>query len=427
MKIFKVLSLFLFISSLLVASPDPSFTTQNSTQDSKISDLLSALSTNKKTLEVPKPKYDPLLVAVIMVKNEATVMKATLQPYADAGVKHFVVLDTGSTDDTIATTKAFFEENQITHGVIREEPFIDFSASRNRALNIVRETFPNACFMVMADAEWILQNPQGLVQFCEKHKYDKEDAHDMRILNWSNLDYPNPRLIRCKSGAHFSQPVHEYLAVKSLGESVPNDIYFAWNSTKLGQEKSQERWKRDLVLLLNEHQKDPDNERTVFYLAQTYDCLGDTDNAAIYYQKRAEMGRWYEEAFQAQYRLGNVYARCNQWDKAIFTYLAAFSMSPHRAEPLIKIANYYVNKDNFSTGFLFASKAAEIAYPVNDKLFVERKSYEYERYELLTRAAWYIKEYEIGEKAAELAILGSDEWQYETAKKNLAYYINRKK
>ncbi|HLJ31873.1 MAG TPA: hypothetical protein VKU36_05515, partial [Candidatus Babeliales bacterium] len=52
--------------------------------------------------------YDPILVVVLMVKNEETVMRATLQPFVDAGINSFFIFDTGSTDNTISVTQTFF-------------------------------------------------------------------------------------------------------------------------------------------------------------------------------------------------------------------------------------------------------------------------------------------------------------------------------
>lgn len=393
--------------------------------EKRFSELKTLIESRKEMLSM---HYDPLLVVVIMVKDEATVIEQTLQPYVDAQVDHFLVLDTGSTDATIEVTEAFFKKNNIKHGVIKQEPFVDFSVSRNCALDLARQEFPKACFLIMPDAEWIVQNPGGLMKFCDEHKNDViSDAYDMRILNWHNLDYFNPRLIRSHSDAHFEFPIHEYLAVKTLGDTVPLDVYFSWNSTKLGQEKSNQRWHRDLKILTREYEKDSTNHRTVFYLAQTYDCLGDTDNAKKYYKQRAEMGGWYEEAFQGCYRLAQVHARCNEWESALFFYLQAYSMCPHRIEPLVKIAQYYLSKDNFATAYLFAARATEVPYPADDKLFVERRVYDYDRYEVLTRAAWYIQEYEVGQSAAELALLGSPEEYREIAKSNLSFYLNRKK
>ena len=71
--------------------------------------------------------YDPILVAVIMVKNEETVMRATLQPFVDGGVDSFFVFDTGSTDNTVGVTEDFFAEHGLTKAYIAQEPFIDFA------------------------------------------------------------------------------------------------------------------------------------------------------------------------------------------------------------------------------------------------------------------------------------------------------------
>src|SRR5579863_731223 len=100
--------------------------------------------------------YDQILVVVLMVKNEETVMRATLQPFIDGGIDSFFIFDTGSTDNTITVTQEFFRKNNITKGYIEEEPFIDFATSRNHALERAEKKFPNAGFMLMLDAEWYL-------------------------------------------------------------------------------------------------------------------------------------------------------------------------------------------------------------------------------------------------------------------------------
>src|SRR6266436_8173383 len=83
--------------------------------------------------------YDPILIVVLMVKNEETVMRATLQPFIDGGVDSFFIFDTGSTDNTIGVTESFFSEYGIMQGYIAQEPFIDFATSRNRALDLAQE------------------------------------------------------------------------------------------------------------------------------------------------------------------------------------------------------------------------------------------------------------------------------------------------
>ena len=58
----------------------------------------------------------------------------------------------------------------------------------------------------------------------------------------------------------------------------------------------------DLPLLLKEHERNPADTRTVFYLGQTYDLIGDMHNALATYQKRIDMGGWQQEVFESHLR-----------------------------------------------------------------------------------------------------------------------------
>src|SRR3990167_9749906 len=84
---------------------------------------------------------DPLLVAVGMVRNEAPVMEMTLQPLINAGIKDFLIYDTGSTDKTIPIIRGVFLKNRIRNFVIEQGEFIDFATSRNKALELTELHF----------------------------------------------------------------------------------------------------------------------------------------------------------------------------------------------------------------------------------------------------------------------------------------------
>ncbi len=349
-----------------------------------------------------------LLAVVIMVKNEVTVIVDTLQPYVDGGVKYFLVFDTGSTDGTQDVTREFFKKHGITNGYVAESSFIDFASSRNQALDLTEEIFPEVTFMIMPDAEWYIRNVTGLLQFCVEHAFDHNSCYSIAIRS-STLEFYTARLIRTGRGVRFVGCVHEYVSGLA-GENVPHTVYFDWRVTSKGYEKSAERWKRDRELLLKSHEEDPNNIRTVFYLAQVYECLGDYENAYKYYKKRADMQGWDEENFMTQFRLGNVAQRLPSdnfsgiCSLALKHYLEAYAMRPQRAEPLIKIARYYLNKNQMHLAYLFAARAVQIPYPEKDILFVEKWMYDFERYDILGISAWYVGEYEIGEWAVEKAL-----------------------
>jgi len=345
---------------------------------------------------------DDLLVVVLMVKNEAPVIRETLLPLIEGGINNFLIFDTGSTDNTIELTEAFFSEHRVSRGIILQEPFVDFATSRNRALQYAEETFPEVCFMLMPDAEWHLHSVQGLLDFCESHRHDTHESYSVRIMD-AHLDFYAQRLIRSHTTARFVGVVHETLNQVSP-HKAPNNIFFELISTDYGSEKSRLRWLRDRDILLQECKRNPHDERLTFYLAQTYACLDDWSSACWWYERRVGMHGWDEENFMARYRLAQAYEALGNWNQAACNYLAAHSLRPQRAEPLVALAQHYWDTREFALAFIFARQAVEIPYPFSDTLFVEKLLYEYTRYDLLGCIAWYVGAYEIGEKAVRAAL-----------------------
>lgn len=377
--------------------------------------------------------YNPILVVVLMVKNEETVMRATLQPFVDGGVTSFFIFDTGSTDNTVAVTQDFFDEHQITDAYIMQEPFIDFATSRNRALDLAEEKFPHAAFMVMLDAEWYLNDAKGLVDFCQMCllRGDMHPSYLMHIVNqW--LDNYTCRLIRCHRGVRFGGVVHETILQQSLMK-VPDNIFFEYLPKLEGVEKTAARFVRDRELLFKEHQRNPLDTRTLFYLARTCEDLGDLVAAYNFYKKRVDMVGWDEEDFIVHYRLAETIKKLvlklnhpdYDWGEALTYYLQAHEMRPHRIEPLVAIADYYVHQGQMESAFLFALPAAQAEYPERDILFVEKYIYNYYRYEILTRCSWYINQFDIGEWAARKAYEAHPDYKH--AQFNVNCYEGRKK
>lgn len=364
---------------------------------------------------------DPLLVVVIMVKNEASVMASTLQPFVEAGINAYLVSDTGSTDATVRVTRDFFAEHGITQGVVKEKPFINFAASRNVALAQAEEAFPNAGFFLMLDAEWHLHNVPGLLKFCADHVNDVHDAYSV-LISTANQDFYTQRLIRPRRGVHFVGVVHECLDRVS-DYCVPTDVFFELHTTHYGYEKTKARWVRDCALLLKEYERDPNDSRTAFYLAQTYACLEDLENAATYYAKRCALAGWDEENFMARYRLAQVYEEQGKWDQALSSYVQAYAMRPTRIEPLVRIAQHYLKEHKYELCYLFLRRTLDKKYPAQDLLFVEKDMYNYVRYDLLGQCCWYIGEYEIGESAVRQALIARPEAPHLYA--NLVYYVHR--
>jgi len=328
------------------------------------------------------------LVAVIMVKDEAAAIEATLQPFVDGGVDSFFVFDTGSTDNTIAIVNEFFIKNNIAHGYIEQEPFVDFAISRNKALERAQYLFPHASFMIMFDAEWYINNVQGLIDFCvlSLKRNDPYTSYLIRILN-DTIDFYVPRLIRCKKNVQFEGAVHEIIRSQTR-VMVPSNIYFEYLPTIKSMEKTKKRYIRDRELLYKDHIKKPHDSRTLLYLAMTCEALGNLEEAYDLYKQRIILTGFPEEDYISYYRLAQTIEKLSENNKNYLRneakkyYLQAHSMRQQRVEPLVGLVRYYLAENNKEKAQMYAERALEMPYPYDDLLFIERNVYDSLRYEL---------------------------------------------
>ena len=87
-------------------------------------------------------------------------------------------------------------------------------------------------------------------------------------------------------------------------------------------------------------------------------------------------------------------------------------MRPKRADPLVKIAGYYIKQKQHALAFIFARHACELPLPTGEFNFVEVHVYEFDRYAALSTCAWAVQEYKMGLWAAEQALAVRPEVDY---------------
>jgi tetratricopeptide (TPR) repeat protein len=136
------------------------------------------------------------------------------------------------------------------------------------------------------------------------------------------------------------------------------------NHNLLGHKFEQERDQ-----LLAEVERDPEDARSVLFLAQTYFQLGDFVAAREWYARRVEMGGCDEEVYFAMYRLAQSMQELRQAGPDVEdAYLRAWEFRPTRAEALHAIAFQCHSEQRYRLGYLFAQRAAKIAFPEKDLL-----------------------------------------------------------
>lgn len=347
----------------------------------------------------------PLMVAVFMFKDEGPVARRTLESYIKSGIENFMIYDTGSTDNTTDIVRAVFAEYKVT-GYVADDVFVDFATSRNKALMVAETMFPGACFMMMPDAEWILHKGSAMMQFLQE-AVDADRKDDLyMILMHGKTDFYQARVMRVagmesRGRLRFKGPVHEVISGSSRVQ-IP-EAYFTLMGTSYGGEKSKKRWLRDVEVLKGELAKSPTDARSMFYLAQTYECLKNHTLAATWYRHRAETKGWSEENHVAMYRTGKLLISLGDTTEGLGWLLRAYEARPTRVESLYHLGEYYWSKGMHRMCYLYAKLAYDADYPSTDILFVDKPVYEFSRYDLMGKVAWYVGEYEEGLEAVEKA------------------------
>jgi tetratricopeptide (TPR) repeat protein len=141
------------------------------------------------------------------------------------------------------------------------------------------------------------------------------------------------------------------------------------------KEQEQASHRRNLKLLQEEYAADPTETRTWFYLGDAWENLGEPQEAAKWYRKRAtHNGLFEEEGWYALYKYGCLLVRNGQ-PEGVDILLRAAARRPTRAEPFAELASYYAEADVPLLAAHFAQSASAIPYPEGDLMPIEELLY----------------------------------------------------
>lgn len=322
-----------------------------------------------------------------MVKDEERNIRTTLDT-----VKQFpvvLVYDTGSTDSTVDIV------NEYANTRLYSGSFIDFSTSRNAMLEIAERYLDQEYFLLMdAGDQYVEERPIALD--------DNVVAYMVRQVWHSGIKntYYNVRLIKKEMRFRYVGRVHEYVDTRSH-YSKKMDCFHLYQDRRNSSGSSVKRWEVDRIILEEEVKRTDPSPRDVFYLAQTYECLKMNRRAYDTYKWRTKMdGGFYEERFVSMLRCGDL---ASTWPKRLTWYMRSFD-TINRAEPLIKVAYYYMKCDRFFEAWMFAKMACELTYPKQCNLFVDDDMYTYTRWHILGIVSYYVGKTEDGKRGCEMAI-----------------------
>lgn len=316
----------------------------------------------------------------MIVKNEAHVIERCLRsvrPFID----HWVVVDTGSTDDTKKRVEAAMAGMP---GTLVSRPWVDFAHNRNEALELAR---PKADYVFVIDADDELVLPKGYERPPLSH-----DAYHL-LIQYGTMSYWRAQLFKSEAPWRWMGVVHEYTECARPANQSRLEGPTIVIHKEGARSQDTERYLKDARLLETALEKNPNDARSAFYLGQSYRDAGKPQEALAAYERRATMGGWDEETFYALYQCAVLMERLDKPRHDVWAaYLRAFQYRPSRAEPLCELARYCRLGKEYALTYLMGKQAAEITRS-GDALFVADDVYTWRSLDEYALGAYYTGRY----------------------------------
>jgi len=303
--------------------------------------------------------------SVSIVKNEEHIilrMLNNLSKYVD----EFIIVDTGSTDNTIEIIKNFYKEKNIP-GRVFQRKWKNFGYNKTQALQLA-EKFSKCDYLLFMDADNTIEGKFKLPPKLDADAYMLKQGHDFekhfwrtqmfkKGLGWEYVgvlhEYPhssNSKKVDRIEGSYFCKETHE---------GARNKNYWA-------------KYERDVFILLEGLKDEPNNSRYMYYLGQSYKCLYQNKLAAKWYLRCSEKTNWDEEKYHSLYSAGKCYLYDGDIEKAKKYLIQAYVYRPTRIESIYTLMRHFWDKKEYEEAYVYGKLIENVPLNTNDVLFVEQ-------------------------------------------------------
>ena len=279
---------------------------------------------------------------VSIAKNEEKFVRAWAE--SARGADGIFMLDTGSTDNTVAVAK----ECGVT---VFEQVFSPwrFDSARNHLLDLLPQV---DAWVVNLDLDEVLVDDwYGTISSAP---FASTRVRYNYVWNWSadgsrGLEYHGDKIVR-RFSHRWKHPVHEVnVAVDGREQHFFTDRFEIHHHADNTKPRSSY-----LPLLLLSVEEDPTSDRNVYYCARELFYYGRNDEASAMFQQHLSMpeSKWNaERAFSMRF-LAKIHP-----DRAEFWLLRACGEYPEGREPWVDLAQHYFNIAHWSGCYWAATRA----------------------------------------------------------------------
>ena len=343
--------------------------------------------------------FDNLVCLCMIVKNAGPLFEGVLEANKP-NFDRWCILDTGSTDGTQDVIRRVLADKK---GHLYEEPFVNFRDSRNKCLELAGTSCK---FLMMLDDTYVVKG--DLRSFLEEVRSDQFSDSFSLLIKSGDSEYYSNRIIKSRSGLRYKYTIHEIIPKENnVNVCIPTNraIIFDERSDYM-EERTNNRKQFDLELLFKEYQDDPNDPRSLYYIAQTYGCMGDDVNMAKYLELRAnhpdegyiqeKVDACFELARCYNFKLHRDWSLCEKW------YQRAYELDPERPDSLYFLGIHWHLQKNYARAHEYFKKGFEVGYPIHRQYSLKPTLSFHFLPKFLAETSYYMKDYALGLKCCEL-------------------------
>jgi len=307
----------------------------------------------------------------------------------------YVAVDDRDTDDTVNKVKGLTKELKLRGQVTSfkaPDPW-DFSYARNIAHSM------NDCMwaLVLDDDEYVL-HPEEIPELLENCK-DKDVVDvtcGMGVDKYGNVSHAWKFSRFMKNKVRWINARHNIPDATTYSSSTiwTGDIVVVDDKsirpTDIRAARNEQR-ETNVEIFRKKVDQNPNDTRSLFYLATAHKESGKYWEAILWYQQYLKTGGWDEERWQAYYDMAECQINLRRYTEARESLYNAIKEKYDRAEAFILMGDVFYECESFYDAMIWYELGCALPYPHDARLFIQRSIYDWERYDKLSMAHHHLE------------------------------------
>lgn len=275
--------------------------------------------------------------AALIVKNEEAGIRECLESIKKCD--EIVIVDTGSTDNTINICKEYTDK--VYHDKWRD----DFSYSRNVCLKKC-----TADFLLVIDADERLITPVDKIKKLINEYWFRKYFGIMFVIQMKYEIFESPRLLRNTPEIYYVNAAHNIPTWKGDGNELVRRLYKSAFLIESGYSDTHvQDPDRTIRILQKSYEKNPEDTRTIYYLAREYINRKDIKEATRLFEKYRDLkfkycDYWDNELADVMFLLALCYADEEVWKERRWFESVQSALWSHSILPTSKDTAKFLNK-----------------------------------------------------------------------------------